>query len=175
MQNPYAILGVNAGAEVDEIRAAYHARVKRCHPDGMQDEQAQQDAQAELVALNLAYAEAMRQANFRRSNHVTIVNAKAQAERLIGRGQFDGALRMLNKSPDRDAAWFALQGRALLGKGDAEAAHACFRSAVRMEPEYGPYRALALEAAVQMRNKSKRKAIRSRMGGWARALVSRMT
>lgn len=171
MQNPYAMLGVQANATVEQIRAAYHALVKRCHPDSMSDEQARQAAQAALVELNLAYAEAMRRANMKASGHVVIHNAKEKARKLYEAGQADAALRMLNKSPDRDADWFALQGQILLRKGEAEAAHACFRSAVRMAPEETQYRELALSAAVQMR---KRKTLRGRMGGWARGIVSRM-
>lgn len=172
MQNPFVLLGVENSASTEQIRAAYHKRVKLCHPDSKQDELARQSAQDSLIQLNLAYAEAMRQANFRESSNVVITDAKVKAAKLMERGQYDGALRMLNKAADRDAEWFSLQGNILLKKGEAEAAHACFRTAVRMEPEKTQYREFALNAAVQMR---KQKTFRGRMSGWARTIASRMT
>lgn len=171
MQNPFVTLGIPQGANAQEVRAAYHEHVKRCHPDILQDEAAKQAAQAQLVELNLAYAEAMRQANFRNSGAVVITNAKKVARDLYEKGQYDGALRMLNKAPDRDAAWFDLKGLVLLKKGEAEAAHACFRTCVRLDPSNNLYREHALEAAVQMK---KPKTVRSKMSGWARNVVSRM-
>lgn len=171
MQNPYTVLGLEVGATVEQVRAAYHALVKRCHPDRMRDEAAQQAAQESLVQLNLAYAEAMRQANFRRANNVVIPDAKKVAERLLEQGHVDAALRMLNKAPDRDAEWFDLQGVILLKKGEAEAAHACFRTAVRLEPDNTRHRELALDAGVAMRRK---KTWRGRMSGWAKGIVGRM-
>ncbi|KAJ1639117.1 hypothetical protein T492DRAFT_938952 [Pavlovales sp. CCMP2436] len=53
-RDPYAVLGVAAGAGADEVRRAYHARCLRLHPDkagGVQDAaafQAVQDAWAVL-------------------------------------------------------------------------------------------------------------------------------
>lgn len=171
MQNPFVTLGLSVSATAEQVRAAYHERVKQCHPDRMRDEASKQAAQERLVQLNLAYAEAMRQAKFRRDNGITIGNAKQAARRLLEEGRVDSALRMLNKAADRDAEWFALHGSILLAKGEAEAAHACFRTAVRLEPDNVRHRELALDAAVRMR---KKKTIRGRMGEWARHIVSKM-
>ena len=171
MQNPYLTLGVASNASTEQIRAAYHELVKRCHPDGVREEAARQAAQEALVQLNLAYEEAMKRATFRETNNVVIHDAKLMAKKLFEQGRIDSALRMLNKTPDRDADWFALHGSILLKKGEPEAAHACFRTAVRMEPENTGYRELALSAGVQMR---KQKTLRGRMGGWAKGFVNRM-
>lgn len=171
MQNPYIILGLSSSASEEQIRAAYHERVKRCHPDCVQGTAAQERAQDALVKLNLAYAEAIRRASFRSVNAVGIHDAKKMAKRLLDEGRVDSALRMLNKAAERDAEWFDLQGTILLKKGEPEAAHACFRTAVRMEPENNVHREHALSAGVQMR---KQKTLRGRMSGWAKAIVGKM-
>lgn len=170
-QSPHAILGVSTDATSEQIREAYHALVKRFHPDRMQDEAAREAAQNTLVKINVAYGEAMRQASFRASHNVVVHDAKQSARRLYEQGRLDSAMRMLHKAADRDADWFALQGSILLKRGEAEAAHGCFRSAVRMDPDNRQYRQMALDAAVQMR---KRKSLRGRMGGWAKGIVGKM-
>lgn len=171
VQNPYAMLGIAADASAEQIRSAYHALVKRCHPDSIQEPAARDEAQSALVQLNLAYAEAMRRANLRTSSNVVVRNAMHTARQLFERGQLDGALRMLNKAPERDAEWFVLQGDILLKKGEADAAHACFRSAVRMDPDNLQHRERALAAAVQMK---KGKTLRGRVNGWAKGVASRV-
>lgn len=171
MQNPFCTLGVDRNAGPDEVRAAYHQRVKQCHPDQMRDAASQQIAQEKLVALNLAYAEAMRVASQKKRTSVGIRDAKQAAKRLLDQGKIDSALRMLARAPQRDAEWFDLQGSILLKMGQAEAAHASFRTAVRLEPENNRHRELALSAGVQMR---KQKTLRGRMSGWARGIVGKM-
>ena len=37
MNNPFEVLGLKGTADADEIRSAYRALVKRCHPDMIQD------------------------------------------------------------------------------------------------------------------------------------------
>ena len=171
MQNPFGDLGIATDASEEQVRAAYHARVKRCHPDRMQDEAEQLAAKDALVRLNLAYKEALRQAAERRSKGIAVPDAKQLAQKLYEQGQLDSALRILGKAPDRGADWFALQGSILLRKGEAEAAHASFRAAVRLCPEDIRYRELALSAGVEMR---KKKSISARMGTWARGVMGRM-
>lgn len=171
MQNPYVALGIDTGASQAEIRAAYHEKVKRCHPDRMQDQAQQEAAQEVLTQLNLAYAEAMRRATHRRRSAVGIKDAKQAARRLLEQGKPDSALRMLGRDPDRDAEWFALQGSILLRMGQPDGAHASFRTAVRLDPDSAHYRELALAAGVQMR---KQKTLRGRMSGWAKSIVGRM-
>ena len=168
MENPFAVLGVDRGASVEQVRAAYHCHVKKCHPDAVREPVAQQTAQDALVRLNLAYAEAMRQAASREAGNIVLPDAAQVARKLFDQGLYDGALRVLNKAAVRDAAWFHLQGSILLKKNEAEAAHTCFRAAVRLDPENALYRERALDAAVRMR---KQKTLRGRMACWARGLV----
>jgi len=171
MQDPFSTLGIASDASAEQVRAAYHACVKRCHPDRMRDRAAQLAAKDELVRLNLAYKEALRQAAERKARGIVVPDAMHMAHKLFEQGQLDSALRTLNKAPGRDAGWFALQGSILLKKGEAEAAHACFRTAVRLCPDDIEYRKMALSAGVEMR---KKKNIRTRMGTWARGVVNRV-
>ena len=58
--NPFEALGLKIGADADEIRAAYRALVKKCHPDQFLDLEEQKAAQEKLLALNLAYEAALK-------------------------------------------------------------------------------------------------------------------
>ena len=49
MQNPFDALGLTRDANAEQVRAAYHARVKLCHPDCVRDETAQQRSQRRRV------------------------------------------------------------------------------------------------------------------------------
>ena len=60
MNNPFEVLGLKGWADQDEIRTAYRTLVKQCHPDMIQDPHLKEEAQARMVALNLAYEEALR-------------------------------------------------------------------------------------------------------------------
>ncbi len=171
MQNPFAAMGLPVDASAEQVRAAYHQRVKRCHPDCVQGAVAQQAAQDELVRLNLAYEEAMQLAMGREAKQVVLPDARQVAKRLFDQGHYDSALRILSKAPARDAEWFALQGGILLRKGEPEAAHASFRAAVRLNPQDARLREMALAASVAMQ---KQKTIRGRVGCWARGVMARM-
>jgi len=168
MQNPFVALGLGTEASREQVRAAYHARVKLCHPDVLSDEEDQRKAQERLVQLNLAYAEAMRQASQRESASVTIPEAKQVARRLLSHGHCDSALRILAKAPDRDSEWYEIQGSILLKKGEAEAAHTSLRTAVRMEPQNPRYRELALAAGVAMR---KQKTLGGKVSTWMQHII----
>ena len=50
--NAFEVLGLTADANEQQIRRAYHARVKRCHPDQFTDAEMQRKAQEELTELN---------------------------------------------------------------------------------------------------------------------------
>ena len=63
MNNPFEVLGLKGWADQDEIRTAYRSLVKQCHPDMIRDPMRKEEAQARMVALNLAYEEALRLAS----------------------------------------------------------------------------------------------------------------
>jgi len=155
MNNPFATLKLTPGAGEEEIRAAYRSLVKVCHPDTVQDPEAKKQAQERMVQLNLAYEEALRLAAPHPSaslmEEVPLSDALQTASRMLARGNPESALRQLLRAEEKDARWYAMQGRILFAMEQYETAHQSYREAVRLEPENNTYRAGALDAAVAMK------------------------
>lgn len=170
MQNPFATLGLRDEASVEQIRAAYRARVKLCHPDTMQDAKAQQAAQDALIQLNLTYAEAIRLASIRDSSQAFIPDAMQVAKQLFEKGHSESALRILGKAQCRGGEWYQLQGEILMKLGEIEAAHTSFRAAVKLSPENATYHEYALRAGVLLR---KQKTLRGKIGCWAKGIAGK--
>ena len=155
MNNPFATLELTPGAGVEEIRAAYRSLVKVCHPDMVQDPEAKKQAQERMVQLNLAYEEALRLAAPHPSaslmEGVCLADALQMANKMLSRGNPESALRQLLRAEEKDARWYAMQGKILLAMEQFDTAHQSFREAVRLDPENNEYRTGALEAAVAMK------------------------
>lgn len=150
---PFEVLGLKPDADAQQVRAAYRMLVKVCHPDQFQDAADQKAAQEKLIRLNLAYEDALKQASNRRVgfNLISQEEAKHFAKRLIDQGNLESALRQLGRADSRDADWYFLQGRILMGLKQYETAHQSYREAVRRDPENRKYREGALDAAVAMK------------------------
>ena len=114
------------------MRAAYRRLVKTCHPDQFQDPQRQKAAQEQLLQLNLAYEAALKLASQHRVGFNLISQEEARA---------DG----------KDADWYFLQGKILMGLRQYDTAHQSFREAVRRDPDNHKYREGALDAALAMK------------------------
>ena len=114
MNNPFEVLGLKGWADQEEIRAAYRALVKRCHPDMIQDATLKEEAQQRMVQLNLAYEEALRMATPRAAGTFTPELSSAQAvlmaERALARDNPEGALMQLMRSGTKDGDWYYMQG-----------------------------------------------------------------
>ncbi len=155
MINPYETLGLKPWASPDEIRSAYRALVKQVHPDHIQDPEARKLAQERMVAINLAYKEALRlstpRATLRTTPSISGEEAIRLAEKLLSRDKPDHALRQLLRTEERNAAWYAAQGRALMSLRQFESAHQSFRQAIRQDPENRDYRRQALDAILALR------------------------
>ena len=82
MINPYETLGLKPWASPDEIRTAYRALVKQVHPDHIQDPEARKLAQERMVAINLAYKEALRLSTPRATLRTTPSISGEEAVRL---------------------------------------------------------------------------------------------
>ena len=155
MNNPFEVLGLKGWADQDEIRTAYRTLVKQCHPDMIQDPLLKEEAQARMVALNLAYEEALRLASPRpqapSGPPPSVAEAILMAERALARDNPEAALRQLLRSEKRDGDWYHMQGKVLMAREQYESAHQSFREAVRMSPDNNVYRSGALAAVVAQR------------------------
>ena len=159
MNNPFEVLGLKGLATPDEIRSAYRALARQCHPDMIRDPAEKEAAQTRMVALNLAYEEALRLASPKLNNPVTPELSSAEAvllaQRAMARDNPQGALRSLIRCEERDGDWYYMQGKVLMAMEEFESAHQSFRQAVRMDPENNVYRAGALAAAVAHQKEQK--------------------
>ena len=169
--NAFEVLGLTADANEQQIRRAYHARVKRCHPDLFTDAEMQRKAQEELTELNLAYEEALKRALTMKPTvyrRVPPGEAKATARRLLSQDRYESALVQLGRAESRDDEWYYIQGLILMGMKQFGSAHQSFREAIRLQPDNNDYRAGALEAAVALK---KRQHWAYRMADWADGII----
>lgn len=169
--NAFEVLGLSADANEQQIRRAYHARVKRCHPDQFTDAEMQRKAQEELTELNLAYEEALKRALTMKPTvyrRVPPGEAKATARRLLSQDRYESALVQLGRAESRDDEWYYIQGLILMGMKQFGSAHQSFREAIRLQPDNNDYRAGALEAAVALK---KRQHWAYRMADWADGII----
>ena len=155
MSDPFGVLGIAPTGDVEAIRHAYHLLAKKIHPDQFQDEDARHEADAAMVALNLAYKEAVRLAEGQQYRPYTAPlsceDAVIVARRLFEQGHPDSALRQLLRSETRSAPWYALQGDILFAMEQWESAEQSYRAAVRLDGSVIAYRRGALDAHVALR------------------------
>ena len=151
------MLGLNAGASADDVRNAYRQLVKTCHPDKFLDADERKAAQEKMIALNLAYEEALKLTANRRSaashydRELTEEEALILADKMLRRDSPESALRQLMRTKERNGAWFAMQGRVLMALEQYETAHQSYREAVKREPNNNVFRQGALDAAVALK------------------------
>ena len=154
MNNPFEVLGLKGWAGPDEIRSAYRTLARQCHPDMIQDPAEKEAAQRRMVALNLAYEEALRLASPRTGSvtpELSSAEAILMAQRAMARDNPEGALRSLVRCEKRDGEWYYMQGKVLMALEQYESAHQSFREAVRRSPDNNVYRSGALAAVVAQR------------------------
>ena len=160
MNNPFEVLGLRGWADQEEIRNAYRTLVKQCHPDMVLDPSEKEVAQTRMVALNLAYEEALRLASPRPHSssvtpEVSCAEAILMAQRAMARDNPEGALRCLSRSETKDGEWYYMQGRVLMALEEYDSAHQSFREAVRINPSNNVYREGALDAAIAQQKAKK--------------------
>ncbi len=172
--NAFETLGLRENAAEDDIRRAYHALVKTCHPDLFTDREEQNAAQEKMIQLNLAYREALERCASRPvPNHYVVLSpekAMSLAKSYYTNRQFDRALVQLSHIAERDAAWYALQGNILMGMGQYQSALQSFKIATKLEPENRDYHEWTLKAAVAVR---RHRTIPYRIADWARGILKK--
>lgn len=155
MNNPFEVLGLKSTADADEVRSAYRSLVRQCHPDQFLDADERKAAQEKMVALNLAYEEAIRLAVPHRAGmynrELAAEDAKQLARKMLRQHSPESALRQLMRADHKDAEWYYLQGYILMEMHQYESAHQSYREAVRRDPENMEYRRGALDAAVALK------------------------
>ena len=166
----FEVLGLPRQADEQQVRKAYHALVKSCHPDQFTDGERQKKAQEEMIRLNLAYEEALKLTAGRPLNprSVAPVRAKESARNLLEQDRPESALLQLSRTDERDDEWFYLQGLILMRMKQYASAHQAFREAIRRNPANNDYHIGALEASVAVRKHQK---LPYRIADWADGLL----
>ena len=172
--NSFELLGLPRTATEQQVRQAYHTKVKACHPDQFTDSQTQQKAQEQLIQLNLAYEEALRLAMGHQAgapvNMLSASEAKHLAIKLMEQRRYESALLQLSHVQSRDDEWYYIHGQLLMNMRQYGTAHQSFREAVRMQPGNRAYRQGALDAAVAVKKHQK---LRYRVADWAGSFFHR--
>lgn len=155
-KTPFAVLGLGPSATADDVRAAYRRLVKTCHPDRFPDPAERAAAQEKMIALNLAYEEALKLTASRRvvenyNKELPLDEALTLAAKMLHRESPASALRNLLRATSRDGRWYAMQGHILMAMDEYETAHQSYREAVRREPDNNDFRRGALAAAVALK------------------------
>ncbi len=169
----FETLGLKENALEEDIRKAYHALAKTCHPDLFTDQADQAAAQEKMVRLNLAYKEALTRCVKNRTSHYVVQSpeqAMNMARALFERRQYDRALVQLSHITDKTTEWFALEGQILMGMGQYSSALQAFKICTKNEPHVRQYHEWCLEAAVAMRKHQK---LHYRIADWAKGLFGK--
>ncbi len=155
MNDPFEVLGIQENATAEEVRHAYHLLAKKYHPDQFQDAASQRGAQEKMVAVNLAYQQALRMATDRASKpytqEIACGDAVLLAEKMLRQHSPESALRQLMRAREKNAAWYHEQGLILMQMEQYDSATQSFREAVKRDPENITYRRSALDATIAQR------------------------
>lgn len=172
-ERAFDMLGIAPTEDKAAVRRAYHALVKRYHPDRYQAGSEQDAAQKKLIELNLAYELAIRYQSGRAVSMfqtMPLAQAKLLAQRMLQQHDAEGMLRALARSEDKDEEWYYLEGHAMMLLKQYAAAHQSFREAVRRAPDNMDFRRAALEAAVAVK---RHRNLGARAAEWAQGLFSK--
>ena len=152
--DPYKVLGVNENATDAEIKAAYHAAVRKYHPDQYKDNPLSDLAESKMKEINEAYdmIQKMRSQNkgyssgssgssyYSGSSYSGSANPDfASVRAKINAGDINGAERILKSMSERPAEWYYLMGMIYSRRGWHNEAVQHFAQACRMDPQNGEY------------------------------------
>jgi molecular chaperone DnaJ len=150
--NPYKVLGIRENASDDEVRSAYHAMVKKYHPDQYNNNPLSDLAQEKLKEINQAYEAItnMRSgkgtggAQYGANGSQGSGGGGAQYSHVranIQSGNIDAAEAMLDAmGSGRSAEWYYLKGVIAMQRGWWGKARENLNQAVNMDPNNMEYR-----------------------------------
>jgi tetratricopeptide (TPR) repeat protein len=170
MQNPFLTLGISESSTREQIQSAYRRLVKTCHPDIQTTEEERSEAQERLIALNLAYEEALRRSDVAARVHseyrtYSLADTTKLAAKLLSQRLYDSALRVLERCEERDEGWYFLHGQVLMRLNRPAQAYASFRRCVHFSPDNNAYRLAALKSYTAM---NRQKSPVNRAASWLR-------
>lgn len=162
MRDPYEVLGLNHGASLEQVKAAYRNLAKKYHPDNYSGSPLQNAANEKMQEINEAYdsiingtASQNNNANYSSySNPYSSYQYYGQTGSfnadysyvisLINQGRLDDAEVLLEKTPmsSRNAQWYYLKGRINYNRGWIDQARTYFTTAYNMEPSNPEYRSV---------------------------------
>lgn len=155
IKNPYKVLGVPDGADMDTVTAAYKKLAKKYHPDLNPNDKA---AAAKMAEINAAYDQIKNGAaggaqtdpftGRRRSGAASGTDYLKSVQSFLMHGQYQQALNLLNNIEDRGARWHYLAAVAYSGLQNRNEAVRHAKTACDMEPNNATYRS-AYESLVR--------------------------
>ena len=154
MRNSYEILGINALATREEIRAAYRALARRWHPDRFAAGPEREWASEKMAEINSAYRDCLRRLGQKGS--LLEADELERAQRLIDDGQFTSARALLMQISTRCAEWNYLFGALLMRTAEYEKGILYLSVAAHQSPNVEKY-VRALEGARRVAYTKKRR------------------
>ncbi|MDR1735428.1 MAG: J domain-containing protein [Oscillospiraceae bacterium] len=151
--DPYAVLGVDRKASMDEIKRAYREQAAKYHPDKYAGHELEDLAQEKMKQINQAYDTIVREreggggssSRGRYGGNAGAWGAPgsgsaayAPVRELINQGRLDEAESML-AGFSHDAEWYFLTGAIAYRRGWFDEAQANWRNAVTMDPSNPEY------------------------------------
>lgn len=150
MRNPYEVLGIKEGTDVEGIKKAYKELVRKYHPDQYRNNPLSDLAEEKLKEINEAYDYLMKKAEsqggsryYRQQEEPRYGNAREgagnrqyydQARMYINMGNVAAAEEILNGISFRDGEWYYLRGLIFMRRGWYNEAVTSLKTAVDMEP-----------------------------------------
>lgn len=146
--NPYKVLGVPNGADMDTVTAAYKKLAKKYHPDLNPNDKA---AAAKMAEINAAYdqikngtasagAQGADPFTRRSGGAATGTDYLRSVQSFLMHGQYQQALNLLNTIEDHTARWHYLAAVAYSGLQNRAEAVRHAQAACNMEPNNATYR-----------------------------------
>jgi molecular chaperone DnaJ len=155
MRNPYEVLGIKEGTDVEGIKKAYKELVKKYHPDQYRNNPLSDLAEEKLKDINEAYDYLMKKAegqnggrSYRQQEEPRYRSGQEdpgrsyydQVRMYINMGNIAAAEQILNGISFRGGEWYYLRGLIFMRRGWYNEAVTSLKTAVDMEPSNYEFR-----------------------------------